>query len=145
MSAHPPKAVTLSHELVARFALYLYRLDPDLSDPPIKDWGCFHASLRNPNGPGQGHLGPVAPWGLEPLSQWSAEERALVPIYDGMTPSQRRRLCLRAEVLTVDEIKTMRRFAERKAEAAAALDTSDPKRRWTQDPVANPALSGDRK
>lgn len=105
MSAHPVKAVTLSPELVLRFAAYLYRLEPGDCDPPIRDWGVFHASLKNHASPTIGHLGPAAPWGIEPRKMWhSDEEEALVVLFDQMTPSQRRRLGLRAEAVAFADI-----------------------------------------
>lgn len=115
MSAHRPKAVTLSPELVVRFALYLYRheLEEYDHDPPIRDWGIFHWSL------GECHWTPVAPWGTERVG-FSAEEADLAQLFDQLTPSQRRRLRQRVEVVTWDEVAAARRFAERKAQEDAA-------------------------
>lgn len=118
MSAHRPKAVTLSPELVVRFALYLYRLEPGdgpQSEPltVIRDWGIFHWSL------GECHWTPVAPWGTEGVG-FNAEEADLARLFDQLTPSQRRRLRQRVEAVTWDDVVAARRFAERKAQDAAA-------------------------
>lgn len=112
MSAHPPKAVTLSPELASRFALYLNRLDPGDGEGPIKDWGVFHHSLKG-NGPNRGHLGPAAPWGTAGINWHSDEERELVEIFDQLSPSQRRRLAERAEAMTTEQVAVTRDYAER--------------------------------
>lgn len=94
-------AITLDQDLVLRFAAYLNRLDlePHL-EPRIKDWGVFYSSA------GDRTWAPVAPWGPDAAPHWTPLERELATLYDQLTPSQRRRLCQRAEAMTVIEVKS---------------------------------------
>lgn len=95
-------AITLDPDLVFRFAAYLNRLDLGDGDPPVKDWGVFYSSA------GDRTWAPVAPWGPDAAPHWTPLERELATLYDQLTPSQRRRLCQRAEATDAEALETWR-------------------------------------
>lgn len=107
-------AITLDAELVFRFAAYLNRLDLADGEPPVKDWGVFHSSL------GERSWAPVAPWGPDAAPHWTPLERELAGIFDRLTPSQRRRLCQRAEAVTPMQLEMRDRFASARAQRDAS-------------------------
>lgn len=81
MTAHRPKPVTLTPEIVERFRDYHRR---------HLAWGIFHVSLDD----GNYECGAAR----ERDVNYTDEERELAALFNVMTPSQRRRLAWKADV-----------------------------------------------
>ena len=120
-------AITLDADLVFRFAAYLNRIAAasvitedergqrfEAGGHGIKDWGVFYSSA------GDRTWAPVAPWGPDAAPHWTPLERELATVYDKLTPSQRRRLCQRAEAVTPMQLEMRERFASARAQRDAS-------------------------
>ncbi len=110
MTAPRPHRLVLNQELVQCFAAYLNR-----GPTGWRDWGIFHGSLA------EGRWNDAAPWGVDGVG-FNTIERELAKLFDQMTPSQRRRLRKRAELISGEEIAAAKRaLARRMTEAANGL------------------------
>lgn len=85
MTAHPPKAITLTPEIVERFRAY-HRHE--------QAWGVLHCSLDDGNYCAT--WGGDRPWEIAERATWTDEERELVRMHDLMNVPQRKRLARRA-------------------------------------------------